>query len=165
MDAQNAGEVWKVLILQRNRMLDIWESKQRVMQVYPYSVDELNAMDKFKILKLAIWIKDKVKQDEVAKEWLRVNSIDEEHNTFLEYYQTLPDSEIKRKAIANRYEAIKNKKMYMEQQQAMVQIEQAPQQWQWTSTNSAANVSTAMAQSQALGWQKTKVSSLWDIAQ
>jgi hypothetical protein len=23
MDAQNAGEVWKVLILQRNRMLDI----------------------------------------------------------------------------------------------------------------------------------------------
>jgi len=38
------------------------------MQIYPYSIDELRARDKFKILKLAINIKDKAKQEMVEKE-------------------------------------------------------------------------------------------------
>jgi hypothetical protein len=38
------------------------------MQIYPYSVDEIRARDKFKILKLAISIKDEAKKEMVAKE-------------------------------------------------------------------------------------------------
>lgn len=107
-EAMAQWQKWKLLILQRNRMRDIWESEQRVMQMYPYSVDELNAMDKFKILKLAIDTKDGV-DGRITKEWVMINSFDDDHYVFIEYFQTLPESEIKRKAIQMRYEIIKNK--------------------------------------------------------
>ena len=163
-EAQAKWENRKVLLLQRNRMRDVWEPEQRVMQIYPYSIDELQAMDKFKILKLAIKLKQKSNWD-VAKEWLRINSMDEEHNVYIDLFQTLPEWDIKREAINRRYEAIKNKQMYMEQQQAMTQI--PPEQWQtqnWA-TNSAANTSVAMASAQQLWWWKTNVSSLENISQ
>lgn len=162
---QEAMAEWqkrKVLILQRNRMRDIWESDERIMQIYPYSVDELKARDKFKILKLAIWIKDKAKQEMVAKEWLRINSIDEEHNVYIELFQTLPESEIKRKAINMRYEIIKEKEQLMAQEQALNW--QMEQWWQESgATMSAWNVATAQATSNQMQWA-TKVPSLTDIA-
>jgi hypothetical protein len=148
-EAQMEWQNWKVIILQRNRMLDIWENKQRVRKVYPYTIDELNAMDKFSILKLAI------KQDEdeeIAREWTSVDNLDETHELFIEFFQTLPESPIKRKAIAKRYEAIKEKER-LSQQAWMIQPWQEEQQ-QGTSwpTNSAANVSVAQASAQQV-WQ------------
>ena len=162
---QEAMAEWqkrKVLILQRNRMRDIWEPEDRVMQIYPYSIDELKARDKFKILKLAIWIKEKDKQDIIAKEWLRINSLDEEHNVYIELFQTLPESEIKRKAIQMRYDIIKEKEQLLAQEQAMNW--QAPQeQTQSWATMSAGNVASAQATSSQMQWV-TKTPSLVDIA-
>lgn len=162
---QEAMQEWqkrKILIMQRNRMRDIWEPEQRVMQIYPYSIDELNARDKFKILKLAIWIKDKAKQEEIAKEWLRINSLDEEHYVYIELFQTLPESDIKRKAIQMRYDIITEKEQLMAQEQTMNWIVQEQAQWNPT-TNSARNVATAQATSAQAQW-KTWAPSLTDIA-
>ena len=162
---QEAMQEWqkrKILIMQRNRMRDVWEPEQRVMQIYPYSIDELNARDKFKILKLAIWIKDKAKQEMVAKEWLRINSLDEEHNVYIELYQTLPESDIKRKAIQMRYDIIKEKEQLIAQEQAMNWMMQEQAQWNPTN-NSARNVATAQATSAQSQW-KTWAPSLTDIA-
>ena len=161
---QEAMAEWqkrKVLILQRNRMRDIWEPEDRVMQIYPYSVDEIRARDKFKILKLAISIKDEAKKEMVAKEWLRINSLDEEHNVYIELFQTLPDSEIKRKAIQMRYDIIKDKEQLLAQEQAL-NWQVAQEQNQSWATNSAWNVATAQATaSQMQG--KTNAPSLVDI--
>lgn len=152
----------KILILQRNRMRDIWEAEDRIMQIYPYSIDELRARDKFKILKLAIWIKDKAKQEMVAKEWLRINSLDEEHNVYIELFQTLPESEIKRKAIQMRYDIIKEKEQLMAQEQALTW--QVPQEQMQTWANmSAWNVATAQATANQMQWI-TNTPSLVDIA-
>lgn len=152
----------KILILQRNRMRDIWEAEDRIMQIYPYSIDELRARDKFKILKLAINIKDKAKQEMVAKEWLRINSLDEEHNVYIELFQTLPESEIKRKAIQMRYDIIKEKEQLMAQEQALTW--QVPQEQMQTWANmSAWNVATAQATANQMQWI-TNTPSLVDIA-
>lgn len=160
-EAMAEWQKWKVLILQRNRMRDIWEPEDRVMQIYPYSVDEIRARDKFKILKLAISIKDEAKKEMVAKEWLRINSLDEEHNVYIELFQTLPDSEIKRKAIQMRYDIIKDKEQLLAQEQAM-NWQVAQEQNQSWATNSAWNVATAQATaSQMQG--KTNAPSLVDI--
>lgn len=160
-EAMAEWQKWKVLILQRNRMRDIWEPEDRVMQIYPYSVDEIRARDKFKILKLAISIKDEAKKEMVAKEWLRINSLDEEHNVYIELFQTLPDSEIKRKAIQMRYDIIKDKEQLLAQEQAL-NWQVAQEQNQSWATNSAWNVATAQATaSQMQG--KTNAPSLVDI--
>ena len=132
------------------------------MQIYPYSIDELRARDKFKILKLAINIKDKAKQEMVEKEWLRINSLDEEHNVYIELFQTLPESEIKRKAIQMRYDIIKEKEQLMAQEQALTW--QVPQEQMQTWANmSAWNVATAMSTSNQMQWI-TNTPSLVDIA-
>ena len=163
-EAMAEWQKWKLLILQRNRMRDIWEPEQRVMQIYPYSIDELNARDKFKILKFAIWLKDKWQKEEIAEEWLRINSLDEEHNVFIELFQTLPQSDIKREAIQMRYDIIKEKEQLMAQEQAMSW--QVPEE-QWWATQSWANMSAwNVATAQATGSQmqgKTNAPSLVDI--
>jgi hypothetical protein len=142
-EAQAEWQTRKVIVLQRNRMLDIWEPKQRVKKTYPYTIDELSAMDKMAILKLAI----KQKENEnwkIAKNGLSVDNLDETHEIFIEYYQTLPENTIKRRAIAKRYEAIKEKARL--QQQPMQQPwQQSAQSWP---TNTAANVSVAQASAQ-----------------
>ncbi len=135
----------KLIILQRNRMRDIWEPEDRVMKMYWYTVDELNAMDKFRILKLAIKLNKPI-DDQLTKDWLRINSLDDDHEVFIEYFQTLPDWEIKKEAIKTRYNAIKNLKRLMEEQQALQWQIQQPMQQSWA-TNSAWNVATAMASS------------------
>lgn len=142
-EAQMEGKNYKLITIQRNRMLDTGETKQRVMQLYPYTVDELKAMDKFNILKMAI----KAKEDEngsIAKEGLRIESVDEQHEVFIELFQTLPENPLKRKAIAMRYDMIKNRDEFMKQEaQAQQMMWQAPQGS--APTNSAASVATAQA--------------------
>jgi hypothetical protein len=97
----------------------------------------------------------------VAKEWLRINSLDEEHNVYIELFQTLPDSEIKRKAIQMRYDIIKDKEQLLAQEQAL-NWQVAQEQNQSWATNSAWNVATAQATaSQMQG--KTNAPSLVDI--
>jgi hypothetical protein len=97
----------------------------------------------------------------VAKEWLRINSLDEEHNVYIELFQTLPDSEIKRKAIQMRYDIIKDKEQLLAQEQVL-NWQVAQEQNQSWATNSAWNVATAQATaSQMQG--KTNAPSLVDI--
>ena len=106
--------------------------------------------------------RDKVKQEMVEKEWLRINSLDEEHNVYIELFQTLPESEIKRKAIQMRYDIIKEKEQLMTQEQAMNW--QVPQEQMQTWANmSAWNVATAQATSNQMQWI-TNTPSLVDIA-
>lgn len=165
-EAQMEWQNWKILKIQRNRMRDVWEPEQRVMTMYPYSVDELNAMDKMAILKLAI----SKKQDEngdIAKEGLRIDNFDETHEVFIEMFQTLPDNPIKRKAISMRYDAIKQAKDIAMQQ---AQLQGMSWGWQWLSpiiwwwgwqtswpTNTAANVATAQASANQLNPTGSKV--------
>jgi len=67
-EAQATGNTYRILMLQRDRLRDLGEDEMRVMKRYPYTEDELRAMDKFKILKFAHNIKDKQVKEEVAKE-------------------------------------------------------------------------------------------------
>lgn len=134
-EAMASGQKWKVILLQRNRMLDVGETLQRTMQVYPYTNDELNAMDKMKVLKLAMENNENV-DGKIAQSGMKVDNIDEQHEVFIELYQTLPDNPIKREAISRRYEAIKARGTQEEQMQ------------QSTATNTAGNVAVAQATSQ-----------------
>ena len=51
---------------------------------------------------------------------MRIETFDEQHEVFIEMFQTLPENPIKRKAIAMRYDMIKHKNE-MAQQQAKEQ--------------------------------------------
>lgn len=144
-EAQMVWQNWKVIYLQRNRMIDVGEDMKRVLKVYPYTIDELNAMDRMSILKLAIsrweWI-----DGYIAKEGMRIENFDEQHEIFVEMFQTLPENPIKRKAIAMRYDIIKHKKE-MDAAMQSINPQQSPlsklgQSWP---TNSAANVATAQS--------------------
>jgi hypothetical protein len=160
-EAQARWKKHRIIILQRNRMLDIWEPKDRVMKLYWYTSTELKAMDKLKILNLAIRL-NKAIDDPITKEWLRIDDINEEQEVYIEYFQTLPVWEIKNKAIEMRYNIIKELDLLKAQQmQEWWMIEWQNMQESWA-TNSARNVATAQAssaQAQSQSW----VSSLSDI--
>ena len=94
-------------------MRDVGEPENDVMKMYPYTVDELNAMDKMMILKLAIDNGEGL-DGKIAKEGLRIENFDEQHEVFVEYFQTLPENPIKRKAISMRYDVIKKQKEIMQ---------------------------------------------------
>jgi len=163
-EAQASWQTRKIIILERNRLLDIWEDKQRVKKIYPYTIDEINAMDKFKILKLAIKLKEDIDW-ETAQLWLKIDSIDETHEVFIEFYQTLPESNIKRTAIARRYEAIKEKARLAQMPIMQQWIEQWWEQWwNYWNTNSAANISVAQASAQQVWEWARKWPSLGDIS-
>lgn len=162
-EAQAQGAYYRIVCLQRNRMLDVGENRQRVMKTYPYTVDELNAMDKMSILKAAIKMKDG-EDGSIARLGYKIDSMDEEHEVFIEFFQTLPEDPIKRRAIAMRYEAIKNKKRLDEQAQAnkdALQAVQGSAPRPSSPTNSAANSAAAIASASQLGGGKT--SSIGDI--
>lgn len=142
-EAQMEWNNRKVIILQRNRMRDIGENEQRIMKQYWYTPDELNAMDKMSIIKM--W----------KEEWAEINSIDDQHEVFIEMFNTLPESPLKREAITRRYEAIKKKKELQAQEQQLQWAMQQPTQWVSWPTNSAANVATAQASSQQV-WVGTR---------
>ena len=126
-------------------MRDVGEEENDIMKLYPYTVDELKAMDKMMILKLAIDRGEDV-NGKIAKDGMRVENFDEQHEVFIEMFQTLNESPIKRKAIAVRYDLIKNKKEIMEAQAAQqAQMQGMPKSGTSAPTNSAANVATAQA--------------------
>lgn len=163
-ESQMEGATYRITIIQRNRMLDTGETMQRVMKTYPYTVDELNAMDKEAILKLAIKMGEK-EDGKIAKDGMRIDNLDEQHEVFIEYFQTLPEDPIKRKAIAMRYDAIKNRKKFAEQEQQMqAQMTGTPAAPNAGVTNSAANSAVAMANATQIGGT-AKGPSLGDITQ
>jgi hypothetical protein len=60
------------------------------MEMYGYTVDELNAMDKYKILKLAIK-NNKTVDDQITQDGFKINSLDDDHEVFIRYFQTLAE--------------------------------------------------------------------------
>jgi len=137
-EAQSEGKKRKVVMLQRNRMRDIWEPEDRVMKMYWYTVDELKAMDKYKILNFSIQKKYPINSD-IVQEWLRIDDIDEEHEVYIEYYQTLPEWDIKRKAIQMRYDAIIQLNDLKNQSQMQMQWQEQSWATSWAA-NSAASM-------------------------
>jgi hypothetical protein len=124
-------------------MLDVWEPEERVMKLYWYTPTELKAMDKLKILNLAIKLKKDL-NDPITKDWLRVDNIDEEQEVYIQYFQTLPVWQIKNKAIRMRYDVIKHLDELKQNQP-----QETLQSW---ATNSARNVATAQATSAQMQW-------------
>lgn len=156
-EAQATGSKYRLIMLQRDRLRDMGESEMRVMKRYPYTEDELKAMDSFKAIKFAIWLEDWPIKEQVIKDATRIGSLDEDHNVWIEYYQTLPEGKIKRGAIKTRYDAIKKKDSLMWQE-----MQWPVEAWTWWS--SAGNVATAMATNNQLqGTQNWP--SLTDITQ
>ena len=154
-DAQQSWNKRKVIILERNRLRDIWEEEKRIRLLYPYTIDELNAMDKISILQMAIELWDDI-NSQIAQDGIKIDNFDEQHEVFIEMFQTLQDSKIKREAINKRYEAIKAKNK-------ITPSTLWPTQWWAWPTNSAANVATAQASAQQFQQQWNQWPSLYNI--
>lgn len=122
--------------LYREQLEAQWEEEDYIMALFPLTDQEIKAYDKLSA----------INEDDIR--WAIIDDINDDHNTFIDIFQTAEDNDTKRKALFARYQALAYQQpMLMQQNEA---------------EKSAQNVSSAQNTANAIQ-QNKNVPSLQDI--
>lgn len=135
---ENAKSEWERICIFRDMMRDSWFTEDEIEEKLRFTPDELNAFNKLVLIE---------NNDE---EWANIDSLDEDHRTYIYIFQTADDSSLKQEAISRRYEALKLKQE-QDLQNQMMMWNQAPAQKN-ASNIAAAQLTNAAIQSSQPWW-------------